>query len=71
MQQSSAAESPWPDLAGGQGARTTSPRNLSLPSLILLKRVVKMPLLVTFTAVVTAGILSIGLIFNATSNWFI
>lgn len=44
---------------------------LSLPSLIMLKRVVKMPLLVTFTAVVTAGILSIGLIFNATSNWFI
>jgi len=43
---------------------------LSLPSLIMLKRVVTMPLLVTFTAVVTAGILSIGLIFNATSNWF-
>lgn len=44
---------------------------LSLPSLIMLKRVVKMPLLVTFTGVVTVGILSIGLIFNATSNWFI
>ena len=44
---------------------------LSLPSLILLKRVVKMPLLVAFTGVVTAGILSIGLIFNAVSNWFI
>ena len=44
---------------------------LSLPSLILLKRVVKMPLLVTFTGVVTLGILSIGLIFNAISNWFI
>jgi uncharacterized membrane protein YraQ (UPF0718 family) len=44
---------------------------LSLPSLIMLKRVVKMPLLATFTGVVTAGILSIGLIFNAISNWFI
>jgi uncharacterized membrane protein YraQ (UPF0718 family) len=44
---------------------------LSLPSLIMLKRVVKMPLLVTFTGVVTAGILSIGLIFNAISDWFI
>ncbi|MCT8330809.1 permease [Albidovulum sediminis] len=44
---------------------------LSLPSLIMLKRVVKMPLLVTFTGVVIVGILSIGLIFNAISNWFI
>jgi len=44
---------------------------LSLPSLIMLKRVVQMRLLVTFIAVVTAGILSIGLIFNAISNWFI
>ncbi|WP_103256388.1 permease [Tabrizicola aquatica] len=43
---------------------------LSLPSLIMLKRVVGMPLLATFTAVVTAGILSIGLIFNAISHWF-
>jgi uncharacterized membrane protein YraQ (UPF0718 family) len=38
---------------------------LSLPSLILLKRVVRMPLLVTFTGVVTLGILTIGLVFNA------
>jgi len=44
---------------------------LSLPSLIMLKRVVKMPLLVTFTGVVTIGILSIGLIFNAITHWFI
>jgi uncharacterized membrane protein YraQ (UPF0718 family) len=44
---------------------------LSLPSLVMLKRVVKMPLLVTFTGVVTVGILSIGLIFNTISNWFI
>ena len=46
-------------------------RDRSLPSLIMLKRVVKMPLLVTFTGVVSLGILSIGLIFNAISNWFI
>ena len=38
---------------------------LSLPSLIMLKRVVKMPLLATFTGVVTVGILTIGVIFNA------
>ncbi|MCV2877651.1 permease [Sedimentimonas flavescens] len=44
---------------------------LSLPSLIMLKRVVMMPLLITFTGVVTLGILSIGMIFNAISNWFI
>ena len=44
---------------------------LSLPSLIMLKRLVKMPLLVTFTGVVTLGILSIELIFNAISNRFI
>ena len=44
---------------------------LSLPSLIMLRRVVKMPLLVTFTGVVTAGILSIGLVFNAVTNWFV
>jgi uncharacterized membrane protein YraQ (UPF0718 family) len=44
---------------------------LSLPSLIMLKRVVKMPLLVTFTGLVTVGILSIGLLFNAISGWFI
>ena len=44
---------------------------LSLPSLILLKRVVRMPLLATFTGVVMLGILSIGLIFNAISDWFI
>jgi hypothetical protein len=44
---------------------------LSLPSLIMLKRVVKAPLLITFASVVALGILSIGLIFNAISNWFI
>ncbi len=44
---------------------------LSLPSLILLKRVVRWPLLATFTGVVTLGILSIGFLFNAISIWFI
>ncbi len=44
---------------------------LSLPSLVMLKRVVKLPLLATFTGVVTAGILTIGFTFNAITNWFI
>lgn len=44
---------------------------LSLPSLIMLKRVVKMPLLVAFTGLVTVGILGIGFIFNAITPWFI
>jgi uncharacterized membrane protein YraQ (UPF0718 family) len=44
---------------------------LSLPSLIMLKRVVKLPLLATFTGVVTVGILTIGFTFNAITNWFI
>jgi len=44
---------------------------LSLPSLIMLKRVVKLPLLATFTGVVTVGIVSIGFTFNAISKWFI
>jgi len=44
---------------------------LSLPALIMLKRVVKMPLLVTFTGVVTVGILTIGFTFNAITHWFI
>lgn len=38
---------------------------LSLPSLILLKKVVKTKLLVIFTGVVTVGILIIGYVFNA------
>ena len=44
---------------------------LSLPSLIMLKRVVKLPLLATFTGVVTVGILIIGFTFNALAGWFI
>ncbi|TVP71145.1 MAG: permease [Nitriliruptor sp.] len=37
---------------------------LSLPALILLKRVMKLPLLAIFTAVVTTGIIAIGFIFD-------
>lgn len=44
---------------------------LSLPSLIMLKRMVKLPLLATFTGVVTVGILTIGFTFNAMTHWFI
>jgi hypothetical protein len=44
---------------------------LSLPSLIMLKRVVKMPLLVAFTGLVTVGILTIGFAFNAITHMFI
>ena len=38
---------------------------LSLPSIIMLKKVVKTRLLVTFVAIVTAGIIIIGYAFNA------
>lgn len=41
---------------------------LSLPSLIMLKRVVKLPLLVLFTSVVTIGILVIGYVFNSITH---
>jgi len=44
---------------------------LSLPSIIMLKRVIKMPLLVLFLTVVTGGILGIGFTFNIISDWFI
>ncbi len=44
---------------------------LSLPSLILLKKVVKTKLLVIFVGIVMAGILIIGYSFNAFSYWFI
>jgi hypothetical protein len=37
---------------------------LSLPSMILLKRVVKTKLLLIFAGIVTAGIIIIGYIFN-------
>jgi len=44
---------------------------LSLPSLIMLKRVVKMPLLIVFMAVVVLGILLIGYSFNAVTHLFV
>jgi uncharacterized membrane protein YraQ (UPF0718 family) len=44
---------------------------LSLPSLILLKRVVKLPLLAAFTGIVTVGIVGIGYLFNAFGYLFL
>jgi hypothetical protein len=41
---------------------------LSLPSMIMLKKVVKTPLLVTFAGIVMVGILIIGYTFNAFSH---
>jgi len=38
---------------------------LSLPSMILLKKVVKMKLLAIFAGIVTLGIIIIGYFFNA------
>jgi hypothetical protein len=37
----------------------------------MLKRVVSMQLLMLFLAVVTGGILGIGVLFNAITHWFI
>jgi uncharacterized membrane protein YraQ (UPF0718 family) len=44
---------------------------LSLPSMILLKKVVKTRLLLVFAGIVTAGILVIGYAFNALAFVFI
>lgn len=44
---------------------------LSLPSLILLKRVVRLPLLAAFIGIVTAGIIAIGYLFNAFGYLFL
>ncbi len=44
---------------------------LSLPSMILLKKVVKFRLLVIFAAIVIVGILIIGYLFNAFGYWLI
>jgi uncharacterized membrane protein YraQ (UPF0718 family) len=44
---------------------------LSLPSIILLKKVVKTKLLVTFVSIVTIGILITGYLFNIFGNFFI
>lgn len=43
---------------------------LSLPSMILLKKVVRNQLLVTFAGIVIVGILIIGYTFNAFGAWF-
>lgn len=44
---------------------------LSLPSLIMLKKVVKLPLLALFTGIVTVGIIIIGYLFNSFAYLFI
>ena len=44
---------------------------LSLPSMIMLKKVVKTPLLIIFAGMVTLGILMIGYAFNAFGYIFI
>lgn len=44
---------------------------LSLPSLIMLKRVVKPRLLATFFAIVVTGIVLIGYVFNAITPWMV
>jgi uncharacterized protein len=44
---------------------------LSLPSMILLKKVVKTKLLLVFAGIVVSGILIIGYSFNALGFWFI
>ena len=44
---------------------------LSLPSMIMLKRVVKLPLLVIFVGIVTGGIVLIGYLFNSTTHLLI
>jgi len=38
---------------------------LSLPEMVILRKVLKVPLIATFAAVVAAGILAVGFIFNA------
>ena len=44
---------------------------LSLPSMIMLKRVVKLPLLLLFAGIVAAGIIMIGYFFNAFGAMFL
>jgi uncharacterized protein len=43
---------------------------LSLPSMVLLSKVVKPKLLTIFAVIVTVGIMLIGLLFNAFGYWF-
>jgi uncharacterized membrane protein YraQ (UPF0718 family) len=38
---------------------------ISLPEFIILKRVIKAPLIAVFAGIVTAGILFVGYLFNA------
>lgn len=44
---------------------------LSLPSMIMLKRVVKLPLLLVFIGIVTVGIVLIGFLFNSVTHLLI
>lgn len=44
---------------------------LSMPSLVMLSQVVKRRLLLTFTGLVTVGILIIGYLFNAVQFWLV
>lgn len=44
---------------------------LSLPSMIMLKRVVKLRLLAVFIGIVAVGIILIGYVFNATAHLFV
>lgn len=44
---------------------------LSLPAMIMLKRVVKLPLLVVFVGIVTVGIIIIGYLFNSATHLLI
>lgn len=44
---------------------------LSLPSMIMLSKVVQAPLLRTFVAVCTIGIILVGYLFNLLQGWFI
>ncbi|MCH3958777.1 MAG: permease [Selenomonas sp.] len=44
---------------------------LSLPSMIMLSKVVQAPLLKTFIAVCTIGIILVGYLFNLLQGWFI
>lgn len=41
---------------------------LSLPSMVMLKRIVKLPLLALFVGIVTVGIVLIGYLFNSTDH---
>lgn len=44
---------------------------ISLPSMIMLKRVIKTPLLLVFLGIITGGIVVIGYLFNAFADLFI